>query len=75
MICRVIRALLGRSRRDAQAAAEASRDQAEHATAMEAVNMKVQALEVGARRMDEERRKTEVAAHRMLTRLQEDFPK
>ena len=74
MILRVIRALLGRSRRDARAAAEADQNSAEHAAAMRAVWKKVDALKAGADRMKEERRKTEDAAALMLARLQEDFP-
>lgn len=74
MILRVIRALLGRSRRDAQAAAEADKNSVEHAAAMHAVWMKVDAMKTGADRMKEERRKTDDAAATMLARLQEDFP-
>lgn len=74
MILRVLRSLLGQSRRDKKAAVEAERHHAHHVTLMRAVQMKVDALEVGAQRMDEERIKTEAAARVMLAKLREDFP-
>lgn len=74
MILRVIRALLGKSRRDALARAEADQHREEHEAHMRAVHMKVEALQSGAERMKEERRKTEAAAHALLVRLQQDFP-
>lgn len=74
MILRVIRALMGRSRRDALARAEADQHREEHEQHMRAVQLKVDALHAGAMRMAEERDKTQAAAHAMLVRLQQDFP-
>lgn len=71
---RVIRALLGLSRRDADAGAQADEHRAEHAMAMRAVNMKVAAMERGADRLSDDSRKTEEAARILLARLREDFP-
>lgn len=77
MMWRVIRSMLGRSRRDAIAADEAARHRSEQEGAMRAVQMKVEALQTGADRMVEEGQKTEEAAAALvlLSRLREDFPK
>ena len=73
---RVIRALLGCSRRDAQAACDVERDRAEQEVAMKAVQMKVDALQAGADQRVKEGRKTEEAAAALvlLAKLREDFP-
>ena len=71
---RVIRALLGLSRREAKAGSEAEEHRAEHAVAMQAVNMKVAAMERGADRLSDDCRRTEEAARILLARLREDFP-
>lgn len=70
---RLIDALFGRT--GANIAAEADQHRAEHEQAMQAVQMKVDALQTGADRVTRESRKTEEAAAAMLARLREDFPR
>lgn len=69
----LIRALRGCPRHD-HLHAERDQHREEQDTAMRAVHMKVEAMKVGAERMESERRRTEAAAA-MLARLREDFPR
>lgn len=70
---RLLLALLGHS--SADIAADAERHRTEHEQAMQAVQMKVDALQVGADRVTRESRRTTEAAAAMLARLREDFPR
>lgn len=70
---RLIRAILGTSRREAASFAELKQHRDEQAVAMQAVAMKVAALEKGAARMVRECRHTEDAAAELMARLREDL--
>lgn len=70
---RVIRALLGCSRREAEAMAERNVHRREQALAMQAVKMKVRALESGAARLTQQSIRTQEAASELMARLREDL--
>lgn len=72
---RLIRTLIGMSRREAEASAERDQHRDDHKTAMKAVHMKVAAMKIGVERMEREKFRTEEAAAAMLARLREDFPR
>lgn len=54
---------------------DADQHRIEHEQAMQAVQMKVDALQTGADRISRESRRTEDAAAALLSRLRQDFPK
>ena len=70
---RLIRTLLGRSRREHAASTELEEHRRTQAVAMQAVNLKVAALETGADRLARECRKTQEAAAELMARLREDL--
>lgn len=70
---RLIRALTGRSRREAAARDEMDQYRADHAVAMQAIQLKAAALKTGAERIVREGRKTEEAAAELMARLREDL--
>lgn len=69
---RLFLALMGLSARDQ--GEEADKHRAERDIAMQAVQMKVDALQTGADRLTVESRRTEAAAAALLSRLKQDFP-
>lgn len=71
---RFLQLLWPRARDRAEAAAEAEQHRADHQIAMQAVQMKVDALKTGAARIERDSRKTEAAAAALLARLRQDFP-
>lgn len=70
---RVIRCLLGKSRRANAAKAEMEEHRESQAIAMMAVDLKVNALREGAQRVVREGIKTEEAASLLMSRLKEDL--
>lgn len=70
---RVMRAIFGQSRRMADLDAEVAEHRAEHEIAMQAVAMKVAALEAGAQRIEKDSRKAKDAAGLLMARLREDL--
>lgn len=70
---RVVRAIFGKSRRMADLDAEVADHRAEHEIAMQAVAMKVAALEAGAERIKNDSRKAKDAAWLLVSRLREDL--
>ncbi|WP_191569189.1 hypothetical protein [Paracoccus yeei] len=70
---RILRALTGKSRRMADLNAAKVEHEAEYALAMQAVNMKVAALESGAQRIVRDSRRAEEAARILMARLREDL--
>lgn len=70
---RILRALTGQSRRMADLNAAKAEHEAEHALAMQAVNMKVAALASGAQRIVRDSRRAEEAASILMARLREDL--
>ena len=70
---RIVRAIFGKSRRMADMDAEVAEHRAEQEIAMQAVAMKVAALEAGAERIKNDSRKAKDAAWQLVSRLREDL--
>lgn len=70
---RAIRSILGCSKKEANARAEMELHRQAHAIQMEAVTMKVRALEQGAERLVDESRKAREAAGELMRRVREDI--
>lgn len=70
---RIIRTLLGKSRREASACLDREKYREEQSIAMQAVHMKVAALATGADRIVRESRKTTEVAADLMARLRKDL--
>ena len=73
MIGRVVRAVLGQSRRMAEMDAEMARHKESHDIAMMAAGMKVEAIQKAAEQLTQESAQIESAAARLMDRLQDDL--
>lgn len=73
MIGRVVRAVLGQSRRMAEMDEEMARHKESHDIAMMAAGMKVEAIQKAAEQLTQESAQIESAAARLMDRLQEDL--
>lgn len=70
---RVLRALFGKSQRQAVARAELHQHKADQGVAMAAINLKVDAMKTGATRITRESARTQEAAAVLMARLREDL--